>query len=133
MIRRALADWPLVIIALVLTCSGIAIVYSAGQTDVLIPHVARAWQRQIAWFAISLVAAYAVSRASVRLLEWVAWPVYLTGIGLLLVTLAFGSGAGTAEKPASSGGSSWTDPNPPRGGSRNPYGTHRTVSGATGS
>ncbi len=44
-----------------------------------------------------------------------------------------GSGAGTAEKPASSGGSSWTDPNPPRGGSRNPYGTHRTVTGAAGS
>ena len=96
MIRRALADWPLAIIALVLTLFGIAIVYSAGQTDVPVAHVAKAWQRQIGWFAISLVAAYLVSRASVRLLEWVAWPVYLVGMGLLLVTLAFGSGAGTA-------------------------------------
>ena len=96
MIRRALSDWPLVIVAVVLTLFGIAIVYSAGQTDVPIAHVAKAWQRQVGWFAISLVAAYLVSRASVRLLEWVAWPVYLVGMGLLLVTLAFGSGAGTA-------------------------------------
>ena len=96
MIRRALSDWPLVIVAVVLTLFGIAIVYSAGQTDVPIAHVAKAWQRQLGWFAISLVAAYLVSRASVRLLEWVAWPVYLVGMGLLLVTLAFGSGAGTA-------------------------------------
>ena len=96
MIRRTLADWPLLIVALVLTLFGIAIVYSAGQTDVPVVHVAKAWQRQIGWFVISLFAAYLVSRASVRLLEWVAWPVYLAGMGLLLVTLAFGSGAGTA-------------------------------------
>ena len=44
-----------------------------------------------------------------------------------------GSGAGTAEKPASSGGSSWTNPNPPGGGSRNPYGTGKTISGRNGS
>ena len=44
-----------------------------------------------------------------------------------------GAGAGTAEKPASSGGGSWTDPNPTRGGTRNPYGTGKTVSGRNGS
>ena len=44
-----------------------------------------------------------------------------------------GSGAGTAEKPASSGGGSWTDPNPTGGGTRNPYGTGKTISGRNGS
>jgi hypothetical protein len=44
-----------------------------------------------------------------------------------------GAGAGTAEKPASSGGGSWTDPNPPGGGTRNPWGTGKTVSGRNGS
>ena len=44
-----------------------------------------------------------------------------------------GAGAGTAEKPASSGGSSWTNPNPGGGGSRNPSGTGKTISGRTGS
>ena len=44
-----------------------------------------------------------------------------------------GSGAGTAEKPASSGGGSWTDPNPIHGGSRNPNGTGRSLSGRNGS
>ena len=44
-----------------------------------------------------------------------------------------GSGSGTAEKPASSGGGMWTDPNPPRGGTRNPNGTGRTASGRNGS
>lgn len=44
-----------------------------------------------------------------------------------------GSGAGTTEKPASSGGGSWTDPNPIGGGTRNPYGTGRTASGRNGS
>jgi len=44
-----------------------------------------------------------------------------------------GSGAGTAEKPASSGGGNWTDPNPTGGGTRNPNGTGKTISGRNGS
>lgn len=44
-----------------------------------------------------------------------------------------GSGAGTAEKPASGGGGTWTDPNPTGGGTRNPYGTGKTISGRNGS
>ena len=96
MIGRTLADRPLAILAVTLTLFGIAIVYSAGQTDVLVPVVARAWQRQLAWFALAMLTAILASRFSVRLLEWSAWPVYLGGLGLLVVTLAFGSGAGTA-------------------------------------
>lgn len=97
MIRKSLADSPLVIIALLLTAFGIATVYSAGQTDVPVQYVAVAWQRQLIWFAISLVAFWVATRASVRLLEWLTWPAYVLGIVLLLVTLVFGEGAGTAQ------------------------------------
>jgi rod shape determining protein RodA len=59
-------------------------------------YVVGAWKRQLGWFVIALGAAYGVTRASSRFLEWVAWPAYLFGIFLLAITLVFGSGAGTA-------------------------------------
>ena len=96
MIKRAFADYPLVLIALLLSAYGIAVVYSAGQTDVPIAYVEGAWKRQLAWFAISIAAAWIVSRASVRFLEWVAVPAYVLGVLLLAITLVIGSGAGTA-------------------------------------
>lgn len=96
MIRRVFADYPLAIIALLLSAYGIAVVYSAGQTDVSVGLVANAYKRQLGWFLFALVAAWGLSRASVRLLEWVSWPAYLFALALLLVTLVFGSGAGTA-------------------------------------
>jgi rod shape determining protein RodA len=96
-IRRGIAiDWPLVSIALFLSLYGIAMVYSAGQVDIGVTYVTGAWLRQAAWFAMALVAAALLSRSSTRFLEWVAWPAYLFTLMLLVVTLAFGSGAGTA-------------------------------------
>jgi rod shape determining protein RodA len=83
-------------VALALSVFGIAMVYSAGQTDVPVGYVVGAWKRQLAWFFIALAAAYGVTRASSRFLEWVAWPAYLLGLALLAITLVFGSGAGTA-------------------------------------
>ncbi len=94
--RQAARDYPLVVIALLLSAYGIAIVYSAGQTDVPVSYVTVAWKRQLAWFVIGLAGAYAFSRASVRLIEWMTWPLYWLGIVLLVVTLVFGTGAGTA-------------------------------------
>ncbi len=97
MIRRRVltADLPLIGVALALSLFGIAMVYSAGQTDV--PTVAsRAWISQIKWLMVALVAAFLVSRASVRLIEWLTWPAFLFTIGLLVITLMFGTGAGTA-------------------------------------
>ena len=96
MIRRVFADYPLAIIALLLSAFGIATVYSAGQTDVVIPAIANAYKRQLAWFCFAVFAAWVVSRASVRLLEWVSWPSYIFACVLLVVTFIFGSGAGTA-------------------------------------
>jgi rod shape determining protein RodA len=95
MIRRTVHDTPLVVLALVLSLFGIAMVYSAGQTDVP-TIVARLYRMQIMWLVIAVGAAWVASRASVRLLEWAAWPTYLFTIVLLLVTLLTGTGAGTA-------------------------------------
>ncbi|MBL8960551.1 MAG: rod shape-determining protein RodA [Gemmatimonadetes bacterium] len=97
MIKRVVADYPLALLALLLTAYGVAMVYSAGQTDAQIPADMNAWQRQLMWLGAGLVMAFAVSRASVRFLEWVTVPAYTLAIILLLITLAFGSGAGTAK------------------------------------
>jgi rod shape determining protein RodA len=96
LIRRVVADYPLALIALTLSLFGIAIVYSAGQTDAHVYSELMAYKRQLAWFGIAIVGAFVVSRASVRLLEWLTTPAYVLGIFLLIVTLIFGSGAGTA-------------------------------------
>ena len=107
MIRRVFADYPLAIIAVLLSAYGIATVYSAGQTDVLVPAVATEYRRQIAWFVVAVVSAWGVSRASVRLLEWASWPAYLGACALLLVTLLTGSGAGTAASISLGNMESW--------------------------
>ena len=95
MSRKGTVDYPLVAVALLLSLYGIAMVYSAGVTD--LPTVALgAYKRQIAWFVLALIAAATMTRASVRLLEWLTPPAYALSIALLLVTLLFGSGGGTA-------------------------------------
>ncbi|MBL8984607.1 MAG: rod shape-determining protein RodA [Gemmatimonadetes bacterium] len=96
MIKRVVADYPLALIALLLTAFGVAMVYSAGQTDARVVADMTAWQRQLMWCAVALGVAYGVSRASVRFLEWVTLPAYVLSLVLLAVTLLFGSGAGTA-------------------------------------
>jgi rod shape determining protein RodA len=99
--RRINVDWPLVGAALALTVFGIAMVYSAGLTDRQPPirAIVNAWRMQSIWLVIGLIAAYGLSRASVRLIEWMTVPLY--SFGLLLLTLVlipgFGSGAGTAQ------------------------------------
>ncbi|MDQ3812181.1 MAG: rod shape-determining protein RodA [Chloroflexota bacterium] len=95
MTRRALTDLPLAGAALLLSLFGIAMVYSAGQTDV--PSLAaNAYKSQLVWLVLGMVGAYIVTRASVRLIEWLTWPAYILTIALLALTLIIGSGAGTA-------------------------------------
>ncbi len=92
---KVTVDWPLVSSALLLSLFGIAMVYSAGQTDIP-TYVARAWRQQLVWFILGLGGAYAMSRASVRLLEWLAVPLYGLTTALLVLLLFIGRGAGTA-------------------------------------
>jgi rod shape determining protein RodA len=98
--QKVNVDWPLVVSALLLSLYGLAIVYSAGQTDVR-TFVALAWKRQLVWFLLGLAGAFAISRASVRMLEWMAIPLYVLTILLLFSLLFIGTGAGTAESTKS--------------------------------
>jgi len=93
--KRFPIDWPLVIVALLLSIYGIAIVYSAGQTDIA-TGVARLYKTQIVWFCLALAGAFAVSRCSVRLIDWLTWPAYALSIAMLVLLLFIGKGAGTA-------------------------------------
>ena len=96
-LRRINVDWALVGAALVLTVFGILMIYSAGQTDRPVRFIVHAWRQQAIWFGISLITAFGLSRASVRLLEWMTVPLYGFAIFLLVYVLLFGSGGGTAE------------------------------------
>jgi rod shape determining protein RodA len=94
--RRINVDLALVAAALILTIFGLAIVFSAGQTDFRTPATG-AWKAQLAWAGVGIVAAFGVSRASVRLIEWMTVPVYtLTLLLLAALLVGLGSGAGTA-------------------------------------
>ncbi len=93
--RRMAIDWPLVTTAIVLSIYGIAVVYSAGQTDIP-TAVAHAYRQQIVWFLLGLAGAFVVSRASVHLLEWATVPAYAATIAVLFLLLFIGRGSGTA-------------------------------------
>ncbi len=88
-------DWPLVALAALLTSLGIAMVYSAGQTDVP-SFVEGLWKIQLMWAVLGIGGAWLVSRTSVRLLEFGALPVYIASTFLLLLLIFIGQGAGTA-------------------------------------
>src|ERR1041385_3732540 len=72
-------------------------VFSAGQTEVR-TLATNAWRAQVVWLVVGIIGAFAVSRASVRLIEWMTVPLYaLTVLLLALLLVGFGSGGGTAE------------------------------------
>ncbi len=96
LLRKQGIDFPLLAVALLLTAFGIAMVFSAGQVDVPSGFIVNAWKRQLAWFGVALVGCWVVSRASVRLIEWAAWPLYVFSCALLVLVLFTGTGAGTA-------------------------------------
>src|SRR5690349_22989120 len=94
--RRINVDLPLIFGAIAVTLFGLAIVFSAGQTD--FKSVATgAWKAQLVWALVGIGGAFAVSRASVRLIEWLTVPAYVLTLMLLaLLLVGLGSGAGTA-------------------------------------
>ena len=88
-------DRPLLAVVAALATFGLASLYSAGQTDVP-TFVTEIWKRQLLWLGLGLVAAALVFRVSPRLLEWATPSVYVAAVLLLLLTLAIGTGGGTA-------------------------------------
>ena len=90
----SVGDRRLLILALVLTCFGIAMIYSAGRVDVP-SAVTGVWKKQLVWFAASLLAFALINRIPLRWLEWAAPWIYGLSIGLLLLVLVVGSGPNT--------------------------------------
>lgn len=99
--RRINVDVPLVITAGLLTAYGLMMVYSAGQTDVRTAATG-VWKAQIIWAVVGILGAFTVSRASVRLIEWMTVPAYVFTV-LLLVALLFGLGSGAGTATSTSG------------------------------
>jgi len=88
-------DKSLVIAVTLLALYGLATVYSAGQTDVP-TFVATIWKRQLLFLVIGLIVGGLTFRTSPRMLEWATPWFYAITLFLLLLTLAIGTGAGTA-------------------------------------
>jgi rod shape determining protein RodA len=93
----ALGDPILFGIIICLTGFGIAMVYSAGVLDVPSTIVAGLWRQQLLWFVLAMLVTPLVLRVPVVWLEWAAQPVYAVCLVLLVLALAIGTGAGTAE------------------------------------
>ena len=93
--RRIIGDLPLLLIATTLSLYGVAMVYSAGVTDTP-TFVHNLYRSQVVWLLIGLGGAYAVSRSSVRFVEWATFPAYLLTLFILCLTLVIGKGGGTA-------------------------------------
>lgn len=94
-------DRPFLGVVTALAVYGLLILYSAGRTDVT-TVVSTIWLRQLAWLAVGITCAVLVFRLSPRVLEWAAPYVYGIAVFVLLLTLLFGTGAGTA-----AGSKSW--------------------------
>jgi rod shape determining protein RodA len=88
-------DRPLLGVVAVLSGYGLLMLYSAGRTDVP-TIVSTIWLRQLIWLALGIVCAVLVFRVSPRLLEWATPYIYGIAVFVLLLTLLFGTGAGTA-------------------------------------
>jgi rod shape determining protein RodA len=80
-------DWSLLIIALLLTVSGVAMIYSAtlGSED-----LADAWRNQAIYAAIGVVLMFFTAIINYRLLESLQWPLYILTLVVLIYTLIFG-------------------------------------------
>ena len=94
-------DRPLLGAVTALAVYGLATLYSAGQTEVP-TFVATIWHRQLIWLTLGAVIVFLMFRTSPRMLEWATPFVYAVAVFLLVLTLLFGTGAGTA-----AGSKSW--------------------------
>lgn len=80
-------DWPLLIIALILTAVGLAMVYSATLGS---EFLVDAWRKQAVSAAIGIVIMFTIASVNYRLLESLQWPIFIATLGTLAFTLLFG-------------------------------------------
>ena len=86
-------DSRLLTVAVLLSLFGLAMVYSAGQTDIK-TAAASAYKSQALWLIIGLVATYGLTKMPVRFIKWATLPAYVFTLILLLSLLVLGVGSG---------------------------------------
>jgi rod shape determining protein RodA len=89
-------DVQLAIFALSLTVVGLLMAFTNSATDPLEPG--SIFTRGLVWLALAAVVFVVSATLDHHWLRTFAWPIYLVAIGLLLVTLAFGSGTGDVSR-----------------------------------
>jgi len=94
--KHWVGDPALFLSVLLMTAFGVAMIYSAGVLNTPSPITEDAWIRQIQWAAIALAAFVVIRQIGPRWIEWVATPAYVVSIVLLVITLFWGTGSGTA-------------------------------------
>jgi len=81
---------------LALSLWGLAMIYSAGVLNVPSPVTEGLWVRHLILLLMAMAVFVAVTRVPTRWFEWASFPVFVFWIAVLGVTLAVGTGAGTA-------------------------------------
>ena len=94
--KRWVGDPALFLAVLLMTAFGVAMIYSAGVLNIPSPITEGAWIRQAQWAAIALVSFTIIRQIGPRWFEWVAVPAYVVSVLLLVATLIWGTGSGTA-------------------------------------
>jgi len=94
--KRWVGDPALFLAVLLMTAFGVAMIYSAGALNIPSPITEGAWIRQAQWTAIALVSFTIIRQIGPRWFEWVAVPAYVVSVLLLVATLIWGTGPGTA-------------------------------------
>src|SRR4029079_17112071 len=95
-------DLQLTIYALLLACIGLAMAYSNSDDTVL--QGGSTFLRGLMWAGIAIVVFTAAAVFDYKWLKTFAWPIYLTNLGLLAVTLVIGTGVGGSSRWVSFGG-----------------------------
>ena len=95
-------DWQLTIYALLLASIGLAMAYSNSEDTVL--QGGSTFLRGLMWAGIAIVVFTAAAVFDYKWLKTLAWPIYVTNLGLLTVTLVIGKGVGGASRWVSVGG-----------------------------
>ncbi len=81
-------DWVLLLIVVLLTAVGVAMIYSATIGS---ESLAGIWRNQAVYAVLGVVMVFVTSLVNYRLLESLQWPLYILALGLLVFTLLFGS------------------------------------------
>jgi rod shape determining protein RodA len=95
-------DLQLAFYALALTVVGILMAYTNSEGSPL--ESGSVFTRGLMWLAIAIVLFTVAAAVDFRWLKTLAWPIYLVNLGLLVLTLAIGSGTGGVSRWVTIGG-----------------------------